>query len=347
MAVRLCCVARLSSVCCASARVIAICTRIALRLLLSHTWSLWGRPCARAARYATMRPRAVQPLGIFYKSSGVVSHALFGAASMYAACKAISCGNAWSYYRDVMALGNLREPGGGTKWFWEVASWDNAWWDAAVLMLGHGVEGPEVYGRPAFTTFLGTFADKWVNGVAPIECACSDALQRSCCMCGGCMRSYFLVSSCWLVMPCTLLSDSMPPDPQRSCLQCRISPKGQRWVSPWGSNRYALGGAAILLMWADLPSNMRKGPVSRQNARCAAVKQIHYVAGDSDRGSFVAGFGSKPPQRNHHRNSACAPWEQRDHGGSCETSAPALTPASELSCQPVSAACMCCAPMTH
>ena len=87
-------------------------------------------------------------------------------------------------------------------------------------------------------------------------------------------------------------------------------------MSAWGSNRWALGGASILLMWADLPSKMRAGKVSAQSARCAAVKQIHYVAGDSDRGSFVAGWGDGPG-RNHHRNSACAPWEQRDLGGSC------------------------------
>ena len=76
-----------------------------------------------------------------------------------------------------------------------------------------------------------------------------------------------------------------------------MSPKGQRWISAWGSNRYALCGSAILLLWADLPSKMRKGKASAQSARCAAIKQIHYVAGDSDRGSFVAGWGNGPQVR--------------------------------------------------
>jgi Glycosyl hydrolase family 9 len=79
-----------------------------------------------------------------------------------------------------------------------------------------------------------------------------------------------------------------------------------------------MGGAAILLLWADLPDAMRKGPVSSQNARCTAVKQIHYMAGDNGRGSFVAGFGENPPLRNHHRNSACARWEQIELGGKCD-----------------------------
>lgn len=86
---------------------------------------------------------------------------------------------------------------------------------------------------------------------------------------------------------------------------------GQRFTIEWGSNRFAMGGAAVLLMWANLPANMRgSGAVSAQDARCAAVKQIHYMAGDNDRGSYVVGFGHNPPQRNHHRNSVCAPWEQ-------------------------------------
>jgi Glycosyl hydrolase family 9 len=94
---------------------------------------------------------------------------------------------------------------------------------------------------------------------------------------------------------------------------CRISPQGQRFVSEWGSNRYAMSGAAILLMWAKLPAEMRNSTfVTPQNAQCAAVKQIHYMAGDNDRGSYIVGFGTRPPVRNHHRNAACAPWEQAE-----------------------------------
>ena len=62
-------------------------------------------------------------LGIWYKSSGVVSHVLFGAASMYAACRAINCGNVGTYLDDVMKLGNAEEPfAEGVKWFWEVSN---------------------------------------------------------------------------------------------------------------------------------------------------------------------------------------------------------------------------------
>jgi endoglucanase len=81
----------------------------------------------------------------------------------------------------------------------------------------------------------------------------------------------------------------------------------------WGSNRYAMSGAAILLMWAKLPAEMRNTTsVKPQDAQCAAVKQIHYMAGDNDRGSYIVGFGTLPPVRPHHRNAACAPWEQAE-----------------------------------
>ena len=38
-------------------------------------------------------------------------------------------------------------------------------------MAGEGEAGPPIYGKPAFTTFLGVFAEKWVDGIAPTECA--------------------------------------------------------------------------------------------------------------------------------------------------------------------------------
>jgi Glycosyl hydrolase family 9 len=100
----------------------------------------------------------------------------------------------------------------------------------------------------------------------------------------------------------------------------RVSPLGQRFTVEWGSNRFAASGAAIALMWANLPEEMRAGAqVSQQDARCMAVKQLHYFAGDNDRGSYIAGFGNNPPLRNHHRNSVCAPWEQREASrGTCE-----------------------------
>jgi Glycosyl hydrolase family 9 len=107
---------------------------------------------------------------------------------------------------------------------------------------------------------------------------------------------------------------------------CRLSPEGQRFVVKWGSNRFAVSGAAILLMWARLPSEMRgASSVDTHSAECAAVKQLHYMAGDNDHGSFIVGFGSNAPVRNHHRNSICAPWEQADNPEhSCAQYAPCL-----------------------
>jgi Glycosyl hydrolase family 9 len=119
---------------------------------------------------------AYTELAIYYASTGLVAHVLFGAASMYTACLALNCGDDKTYLDHVMSLGNMKEPDGGTKWFYEVSGWDNPWWDAAVLMLGQGIEGPPVYDQPAFKTFLGVFADKWVNGKAPVECAPSSCL---------------------------------------------------------------------------------------------------------------------------------------------------------------------------
>jgi endoglucanase len=202
---------------------------------------------------------AYDKLAVFYTSSGVVSHVLFGAASMYAACLAIECGDEAAYLADVMRLGAMKESDGGQKWFWQVPSWDHAWWDSAALMLSHGVKGPDIYGEPAFSKLMGDFATTWVDASEPVQ----------------------------------------------------MSPEGQRWVSAWGSNRFALNGAAMLLLWADLPDDVRTGSTTPQAARCAAVKQIHYVAGDNDRGtSYVVGFGNDPPVRNHHRNSVCTPSEQ-------------------------------------
>jgi len=202
---------------------------------------------------------AYDKLAVFYASSGVVSHVLFGAASMYTACVALECGNEAAYLEDVMRLGNMEEPDGQQKWFWPIPSWDHAWFDAAALMLSHGVTGPDVYGQPAFLKYLGELVSTWVDAKEPVQ----------------------------------------------------ASPRGQRWVSAWGSNRFALNGAAMLLLWSNLPDDLRSGGASQQAARCAAVKQIHYVAGDNDMGAaYIVGFGDDPPGRNHHRNSACLPEEQ-------------------------------------
>ena len=202
------------------------------------------------------------PLAVYYTSSGVVSHVLFAAASMYTACLRLGgCSDeeAEVYKSDAERLGSMKEPDGNSKWFWPVSGWDNAYFDAAVLMAHAGVEGPNVFGQPAFKYFLADFVNKWVEGTEPVT----------------------------------------------------ISPHGQRWVTPWASLRYSLNGAATLLLWAALDEGMQDAAsVNHQQARCAAVRQILYAGGLNDRGSFVAGFGDNPVQRNHHRSSVCAPWEQ-------------------------------------
>ena len=204
------------------------------------------------------------PLKIYYTSSGVASHVFFAAASMYAACKGLdACGDdeAARYKADADAMGAAKEPDGNAKWFWPASSWDNAWFDAAVLMAAQGDDGPEVYGQPAYRAFLADFANRWVTGADPVA----------------------------------------------------VSPRGQRWVNAWASMRYSLNGAAVLLLWSELDDGFAAAAkVSPQQARCAAVRQILYAGGMNDRGSYIAGFGDAPVQRNHHRSSVCAPWEQQD-----------------------------------
>ena len=79
----------------------------------------------------------------------------------------------------------------------------------------------------------------------------------------------------------------------------QTSPKGQRWLSQWGSSRYALNGAAIALMAAPHLSSQFS-----TTAKCFGISQLHYVWGESGR-SLVVGFGSNPPVQPHHRNAAC------------------------------------------
>jgi hypothetical protein len=112
---------------------------------------------------------AFSDLAIYYTSSGLVSHVFFGAASMYAACKALKCSELDTYLQHTNELGLSEEDDGGKKWFWEVPGWDNAWWDGAVLMASEGIGGPDLAGQPAYPQMLAIFVDKWVNGKAPVQ----------------------------------------------------------------------------------------------------------------------------------------------------------------------------------
>lgn len=109
-------------------------------------------------------------LAVYYTSTGVRSHVFFAAASMYTACKVFGCPDEQLYFAHTEKLGIMKEADGGQKWFWEVPGWDNAWWDGALLMAQDGIEGPEIFGKPAYTQFLRSFADKWTNGKSPIRC---------------------------------------------------------------------------------------------------------------------------------------------------------------------------------
>jgi Glycosyl hydrolase family 9 len=110
-------------------------------------------------------------LRTYYYSSGTVSHVFFAAASMYTACRALGCPDETAYLEDANRFGIMPEADGGTKYGWEVPSWDNAWWDGAILMAQAKQPGPLVYGKPAFTQFLDAFADKWTNAKSPIQYA--------------------------------------------------------------------------------------------------------------------------------------------------------------------------------
>ena len=65
-------------------------------------------------------------------------------------------------------------------------------------MAGHGEAGPEIYKQPAFTTFLGIFVDKWVEGKKPVECAASLLVSE----CSKCMHED--IRPRWRV-PCCLV----------------------------------------------------------------------------------------------------------------------------------------------
>jgi hypothetical protein len=94
----------------------------------------------------------------------------------------------------------------------------------------------------------------------------------------------------------------------RGTNEIKISPRGLRFISQWGSNRYALNAAAVALMAAP-----HFDGAFANTARCFAVSQINYVLGDAGR-SFMVGFGKNPPLRPHHRNAACKLSEQAQCG---------------------------------
>ncbi|XP_070574806.1 endoglucanase E-4-like [Ptychodera flava] len=87
------------------------------------------------------------------------------------------------------------------------------------------------------------------------------------------------------------------------------TPKGLVYRNEWGPLRYAANTAMIALLGAD-------HDISTDAYRQFAIRQIHYMLGDTGR-SYVVGFGENPPQRPHHRSSSCndapAPCNWSDH----------------------------------
>ncbi|GAB1606008.1 uncharacterized protein LOC115217910 [Argonauta hians] len=75
------------------------------------------------------------------------------------------------------------------------------------------------------------------------------------------------------------------------------TPKGLVYRSSWGVLRYAGNMALIALLAAESGLNSTV-------YRHWALKQIHYILGDSGR-SYMVGSGHNPPRRPHHAGSSC------------------------------------------
>jgi hypothetical protein len=101
----------------------------------------------------------------YYKSSSPWSHVYFAAASMWVACKSLSFCTATEAagFKDLAISVSSVVDNSGPRWYWELAGWDNAWWDATVLMAQQGESGPMIDGNVAYTHFLSVFVNRWVN----------------------------------------------------------------------------------------------------------------------------------------------------------------------------------------
>jgi hypothetical protein len=207
---------------------------------MSHSQSLykWGMSVPPGQQYDDIVPEAKT----FYKATGTNHRILFAAASLYHATNDVS------YKLDAQKWG-LSADFGSYKYYSDWVSWDNEWFEGAVLMMDKGESG-------VFKNQVVRMLNNWVHGYGGIK----------------------------------------------------ITPKGQRFLSQWGSNRYAANAAAVALMAAP-----HMGPVG-QSARCFAISQLHYLWGDTGR-SFIVGFGKNPPRSPHHRNAACKISE----GASCSS----------------------------
>lgn len=135
------------------------------------TWALTGA----ATNTFTASSDTYPVLQGYYESTAPTSHVFFAAASLFAAATEFEPETAGPWRASALQLGAKAEPDGSRKWFWSVPSWNNAWWDAAVLMAALGEAGPQTGSEPLFTGSLATFVDSWVNGLAPVQCVPSPA----------------------------------------------------------------------------------------------------------------------------------------------------------------------------
>ena len=63
----------------------------------------------------------------------------------------------------------------------------------------------------------------------------------------------------------------------------------------------AVTASSIAATYASLPNVHGDTPM---HARCLALSQLQYVAGDAGR-SYIVGFGEKFPKQVHHRDACC------------------------------------------
>jgi hypothetical protein len=115
----------------------------------------------------------------YYKSSSPWSHVYFAAASMWVACKSLSFCTATEAagFKDLAIKVSSVVDVSGPRWYWEQPGWDNAWWDATVLMAQQGEQGPMIDGNVAYKHFLSVFVNRWVkvpsdatDSFSPIRC---------------------------------------------------------------------------------------------------------------------------------------------------------------------------------
>lgn len=78
------------------------------------------------------------------------------------------------------------------------------------------------------------------------------------------------------------------------------TPGGLAWLSEWGSCRYAANTSFLAFVYSDAITNAAHS----KEYHDFAVKQINYMLGDNPmKRSLVVGYGTNPPQREHHRTA--------------------------------------------